>query len=369
MVKTLRTIIALAFFWTLLGGAYGARIKDITTVKGARSNQLYGYGIVVGLAGQGDSKIEYTQVGILNALETLGIRVDKADKSRNIAAVIITAEIGPFAKEGSKIDVLVSSAGDADSLQGGVLMQAPLFGADGKVYAVAQGPLTTGGIAAGGQGGAGIQINHPTVASMSDGAIVEREIPMQVVRNGHIDLLLRNHDSNTAVKLADAINVAYPGTALATDFGTVNLRMPELFTGQAVNFIATIGNLEVDPEVPARIILNERTGTVVATEAVRISPVTVSHSNITVFVNPESMAIVPSPFTAGVPTVIQEDNIDLIEETGRFQPLEFPLKGGTATVQDLTSALNKLGVTTREMSSILQSIKRAGALQAELILN
>ncbi|MFP6854681.1 MAG: flagellar basal body P-ring protein FlgI, partial [Opitutales bacterium] len=177
----------------------------MTTIKGARSNQLYGYGIVVGLAGQGDSKIEYTQVGILNALETLGIRVDKADKSRNIAAVIVTAEIGPFAKAGSKIDVLVSSAGDADSLQGGVLMQSPLIGADGKVYAVAQGPLTNGGLAAGGGGGAAIQINHPTVAAMMDGAIVEREIPMEVVRNGQIELLLRNPDYNTAVKVADAV--------------------------------------------------------------------------------------------------------------------------------------------------------------------
>lgn len=369
MPNILLRIIAISFLSAFASGAFGARIKDITSVKGARSNQIYGYGIVVGLAGQGDSKIEYTQVGILNALETLGIRVDKADKSRNIAAVIITAEIGPFVKEGSKIDVLVSSAGDAESLQGGVLMQSPLQGADGKVYAVAQGPLATGGIAAGGGGGAGIQINHPTVASMTDGAIVEREIPMEIVHNGQIDLLLRNHDFNTAVKVADAINVAYPGTALAVDFGTVNLRMPQLFAGQAVNFIATIGNLEVNPEVPARIIVNERTGTIVATEAVRISPVTVSHSNITVFVNPTSMAIIPSPFTAGVPTVVQQNNVDLIEEGGRFQPLQFPDAPGQATVQDLTGALNKLGVTTREMSSILQSIKRAGALQAELIVN
>jgi flagellar P-ring protein precursor FlgI len=369
MSKILRKFISFTILLTFASSAFGARIKDMTTIKGARSNQLYGYGIVVGLAGQGDSKIEYTQVGILNALETLGIRVDKADKSRNIAAVIVTAEIGPFAKAGSKIDVLVSSAGDADSLQGGVLMQSPLVGADGKVYAVAQGPLTNGGLAAGGGGGAAIQINHPTVAAMMDGAIVEREIPMEVVRNGQIELLLRNPDYNTAVKVADAVNVAYPGTGLAIDFGTVNLRVPQLFTGQAVNFIATIGNLEVNPEVPARIIVNERTGTIVATEAVRISPVTVSHSNITVFVNPKDMAIMPSPFTAGVPAVVQQADVDLIEEGGRFQPLQFPNAGGQATVQDLTGALNKLGVTTREMSSILQSIKRAGALQAELIVN
>ena len=369
MPTSLRNIITACCLSVLFAsGAFGARIKDVTSVKGARSNQVFGYGIVVGLAGQGDSKIEYTQVGILNALETLGVRVDKADKSRNIAAVIVTAELGPFAKTGSKIDVLVSSAGDAESLQGGVLMQTALQGADGIVYAVAQGPLTTGGITAGGAG-ANIQVNHTATASMPDGAIVEREIPMNIVRDGQIDLLLRNQDFNTAVKVADAINVAYPGTALASDFGTINMRMPELFNGQPVNFLATIGNLDVEPEVAARVIVNERTGTIVATEAVRISPVTVSHSNITVFVNPNDMAIIPSAFTPAAPVVVQRDNVDLIEEGGRFQSFQFPDNKGQATVQDLTSSLNQLGVTTREMSSILQSIKRAGALQAELIVN
>ena len=154
---------------------FGARIKDLTDVRGSRSNQLYGYGIVTGLAGQGDSRIEYTELGILNALESLGIRADKADKSRIIAAVMVTADIGPFAKEGAKMDVTVSSIGNADSLQGGVLLQTPLYGADGKVYSVAQGPVSVGGLSAGNAGGANAQVNHPTVGMVSNGATVERD--------------------------------------------------------------------------------------------------------------------------------------------------------------------------------------------------
>ena len=185
---------------------HGARIEDLTDVKGSRSNQLFGYGIVTGLAGQGDSRIEYTELGILNALERLGIRADKADKSRNIAAVMVTADIGPFAKNGSKIDVTVSSIGNADSLQGGILLQTALEGADGNVYAVAQGPVSVGGLSAGNAGGANVQVNHPTVGIVSNGAFVEKEIDSQIINNGSIDLILRSPDSMTAVKVADAIN-------------------------------------------------------------------------------------------------------------------------------------------------------------------
>ena len=194
--------------------AFGARIKDLTDVRGSRSNQLYGYGIVTGLAGQGDSRIEYTELGVLNALETLGIRADKADKSRNIAAVMVTADIGPFAKEGSRMDVTVSSIGNADSLQGGILLQTPLKGADGKVYSVAQGAVSIGGLSAGGGGGANVQVNHPTVGIVSNGGLVEREIESRVLNSGNqIELILRSPDSLTAVKIAEA---AMP-TNLATN--------------------------------------------------------------------------------------------------------------------------------------------------------
>ena len=348
--------------------ALGAIIKDLTDVRGFRSNQLFGYGIVTGLNGQGDSRIEYTELGILNALESLGIRADKADKSRNIAAVMITAEIGPFAKEGTKLDVTVSSIGNADSLQGGILLQTPLMGADGQVYAVSQGPVSIGGLTAG-NGGGNVQVNHPTVGMVTNGALVEKEIPSDALNKDSIDLLLRSPDNLTAVKMADAINNFYPGSSLAVDGGVVNVRVPLEFMGQTTNFIAAIGEVDVRPNVPAKIIINERTGTIVATQNVRISPVAVSSSNVTIFLNPTTGVSQPLPFSRGATEVIQGENAELIEEVGRFESIDELDPAGATTVNELATALNKLGLTTREMTSIFQSIKNAGALQAELVIN
>jgi len=347
---------------------FGASIKDLTDVRGFRSNQLYGYGIVTGLNGQGDSRIEYTELGILNALESLGIRADKADKSRNIAAVMITAEIGPFAKEGTKLDITVSSIGNADSLQGGILLQTPLFGADGQVYAVSQGPVSIGGLTAG-NGGGNVQVNHPTVGMVTNGALVEKEIPSDALHKDSLDLLLRSPDNMTAVKMADAINKFYPGSSLAVDGGVINVRVPLEFIGQTTNFIAAIGEIDVRPNVPAKIIINERTGTIVATQNVRISPVAVSSSNVTIFLNPTTGVSQPLPFSRGATEVIQGENAELIEEVGRFESIDELDPQGATTVNELATALNKLGLTTREMTSIFQSIKNAGALQAELVIN
>jgi len=347
---------------------FSARIKDLTEVSGFRSNQLFGYGIVTGLNGQGDSRIEYTELGILNALETLGIRADKADKSRNIAAVMITAEIGPFGKAGTKIDVTVSSIGNADSLQGGILLQTPLKGADNVVYAVAQGAVSIGGLTAG-DGGGNVQVNHPIVGMITNGALVEREILTDALEKDSIDLLLRSPDNLTAVKMADAINEFYPASSLAEDGGVVNVRIPADFIGQTTNFIAAVGEIQVKPDVPARIIINERTGTIVATQNVRISPVAVSSSNVTIFLNPTTGVSQPLPFSRGVTELIEGENAELIEEVGRFESIDELDPAGTTTVNELATALNKLGLTTREMTSIFQSIKNAGALQAELIIN
>jgi len=373
MIVSKTDMLRLALYCSLVflgaSSVFGARIKDLTDVRGSRSNQLYGYGIVTGLAGQGDSRIEYTELGILNALESLGIRADKADKSRNIAAVMVTADIGPFAKEGAKMDVTVSSIGNADSLQGGILLQTPMYGADGKVYSVAQGPVSVGGLSAGGGGGANVQVNHPTVGMVSNGATVEREIESRVLNGGELELILRSPDSGTAVKIADAVNQYYPGTSLAKDSGLVNIQVPANFQGQTTNFLAAIGGIDVKPDVPARVIINERTGTIVATQNVRISPVAVSSSNITIFLNPTTGVSQPLPFSQGATTVIEGENADLIEEVGRFEALDELDPPGASTVNELASALNKLGLTTREMTSILQSIKNAGALQAELIIN
>jgi len=347
---------------------FGASIKDLTDVRGFRSNQLYGYGIVTGLNGQGDSRIEYTELGILNALESLGIRADKADKSRNIAAVMITAEIGPFAKEGTKLDVTVSSIGNADSLQGGILLQTPLMGADGQVYAVSQGPVSIGGLTAG-NGGGNVQVNHPTVGMVTNGALVEKEILSDALKKDSVDLLLRSPDNMTAVKMAEAINKFYPGSSLAVDGGVVNVRVPLEFIGQTTNFIAAVGEIDVRPNVPAKIIINERTGTIVATQNVRISPVAVSSSNVTIFLNPTTGVSQPLPFSRGATEVIQGENAELIEEVGRFESIDELDPQGATTVNELATALNKLGLTTREMTSIFQSIKNAGALQAELVIN
>ena len=355
-------------FLILTCASHAARIKDLTDVRGFRTNQLFGYGIVTGLNGQGDSRIEYTELGILNALESLGIRADKADKSRNIAAVMITAEVGPFAKEGTKIDVTVSSIGNADSLQGGILLQTPLKGADGQVYAVAQGPVSIGGLTAG-NGGGNIQVNHPTVGMVTNGALVEREISTDVLQKDSIDLLLRSPDNLTAVKMADAINNFYPGSSLAVDGGVVNVRLPVEFMGQATNFIASVGEIDVRPDVPAKVIINERTGTIVATQNVRISPVAVSSSNVTIFLNPTTGVSQPLPFSQGATELIQGENAELIEEVGRFESIDELDPPGSTTVNELATALNKLGLTTREMTSIFQSIKNAGALQAELVIN
>jgi len=362
-----RSFLFILLCWTHLFVS-GARIKDLTDIRGLRSNQLFGYGIVTGLNGQGDSRIEYTELGILNALESLGIRADKADKSRNIAAVMITAEIGPFGKTGTKIDLTVSSIGNADSLQGGILLQTPLKGADGVVYAVAQGPVSIGGLSAG-NGGGNIQVNHPTVGMVTNGALIEREISTDALSKDSIDLLLRSPDNLTAVKMAKAINGFYPGSSLAVDGGVVNVRVPVEFLGQTTNFIAAVGEIEVKPDVPAKIIINERTGTIVATQNVRISPVAVSSSNVTIFLNPTTGVSQPLPFSRGATEVIEGENAELIEEVGRFESLDELDPLGATTVNELATALNKLGLTTREMTSIFQSIKNAGALQAELVIN
>jgi len=282
--------------------------------------------------------------------------------------VMITAEIGPFAKEGTKLDVTVSSIGNADSLQGGILLQTPLMGADGQVYAVSQGPVSIGGLTAG-NGGGNVQVNHPTVGMVTNGALVEKEIPSDALKKDSVDLLLRSPDNMTAVIMADAINKFYPGSSLAVDGGVVNVRVPLEFIGQTTNFIAAIGEIDVRPNVPAKIIINERTGTIVATQNVRISPVAVSSSNVTIFLNPTTGVSQPLPFSRGATEVIQGENAELIEEVGRFESIDELDPQGATTVNELATALNKLGLTTREMTSIFQSIKNAGALQAELVIN
>ncbi len=364
-----RSLIILFAGVCLPAAVAGARIKDLVLVEGGRDNQLVGYGIVAGLAGDGDSSTSnYTVQSIANALQRFGVNVPAATvKSKNVAAVMITADIPPFLKPGQRIDVTVSSLGDAKSLQGGVLLQTPLVGADETVYAVAQGPVAVGGFIGGneGPGGATVQKNHPTVGIISSGAIVEREIPMHIVDDGEMHLLLLNPDFTSAARLAAAVNGLYPDAALAADSAMVRVRVPDMFTGREVEFVSAIGRLEVVPDVPARIIINERTGTIVATANVRVSTVAVSHGALTISVASSLEASQPNPLSRnGETAVLPSTQTDVHEVKGGFQMVEdYP------SIEKITAALNAMGVSTREMMSIFQAMKRAGALQAELIIN
>ena len=347
--------------------AHAARIKDLTVVEGGRDNQLVGYGIVVGLAGKGDSKLSYTVQSIANALQRYGINVPaNAIKSDNVAAVMITADIPAFSKPGTRLDVTVSSIGDAKTIQGGTLLQAPLLGADETVYAVAQGALAVGGFLGGegGPGGATVQKNHPTVGVISGGALVEREIPTTIVNNNSVELLLLNADYASAARMAEAVNSVFPGSALAKNASAVNIAVPEEYRNYEVNFIASLGAIEVIPDTIARVVINEKTGIIIATQNVRISTVAISHGSLTISIASNLNVSQPGPFSNGTTAVTPSTQTTAKEQIGGFKVVdEFP------TIQQVSSALNALGLTTRDMMAIFQSMKRSGALQAELILN
>lgn len=354
----------------LAGGAaaHASRIKDITLVEGGRDNQLVGYGLVAGLAGSGDSNSIAMLHGVVNLLQRYGISENVQNlTSKNTAAVMVTADIGPFLKAGARIDVTVSSLGDAKTLQGGVLLQAPLLGADGRTYAVAQGPVAIGGFTGGqgGQGGSTVTKNHPTVGVISNGAIVEREIPAQFVHDGQLRLLLQNPDYSSAARMADAINGQWPTTAIATDAATVVVRVPAAYRGRTVPFIADLGVIDVIPDTLARIVINERTGTIVATATVRISQVAIAHGSLTITVTSNVGVSQPNGFSGGTTAQVPSTQTSVNEGgKGGFTILNEP-----PTIERLAAALNALGVSTRDMMAIFQTLKRSGALQAELIIN
>ncbi len=347
--------------------AQAARVKDITNVEGGRDNQLIGYGIVVGLAGEGDSNAATTLRSVANTLQRFGITVSQTDiKAKNVAAVMITADIAAFIKPGSRIDITISSMGDAKTLQGGVLLQSPLLGADGRVYAVAQGAIAIGGFlgGSGGAGGATVQKNHPTVGQISNGAIVEREIPTQIVHEDTLRLLLHNPDYTSASRMADAINLRWPALAEAVDAATVKVNVPPAYHGRDVAFLADLGTVDVEPDSLARIIINERTGTIVATATVRISHVAIAHGALTITVTSNIGVSQPGAFSRGETTAVPSTQTAVNETKGGLTIINDP-----PTIERLAAALNALGVSTRDLMAIFQSLKRSGALQAELIIN
>ena len=362
------SVLPLLGFFLLSPSLEASRMKDLTLIEGGRDNQIVGYGLAVGLAGEGDSNAASTLRSVANLLQRYGITINQTDiKAKNVAAVMITADIGAFLKTGSRIDVTVSSMGDAKTLQGGVLLQAPLLGADGRVYAVAQGAIAIGGFfgGSGGSGGATVQKNHPTVGVISNGAIVEREIPAVFVRDDTLRLLLHNPDFTSAARMAEAINVKWPAAASAIDAATISVRLPGDFRGRDVAFIAALSEVEAEPDTLARIVINERTGTIVATSTVRLSPVAIALGSLTITVTSNQGVSQPNAFNnSGQTTAVQSTQTSVNESKGGFAVINSP-----PTIERLAAALNALGVSTREMMAIFQSLKRSGALQAELIIN
>lgn len=361
-----RVIITLSTLLILLSQvlpAYAVRIKDIATVGGIRDNQLIGYGLIVGLNGTGDKKgTDFTIRSVTSMLTKMGITIDPSLVSvKNVAAVIVTAKLPPFAKKGSQIDVIVSSIGDATSLQGGTLLLTPLKGANQGVYAVAQGPVSLGGYI-GGSGGDSVQKNHATVGRISGGAIVEREVDMDINDRKEVTISLRQQDFSTAVRLAGIINRSLQQeTAHPENPGTVVMAIPSEYQEKVVELIASIENLDIQVDMPAKVVLNERTGTVVMGENVRLSTVAISHGNLTIQIKSQVKVSQPGAFSKGETVIVPQSDVSVDEQQARLMVLQ-----SGVTVEEVVRALNSVGVTPRDLIAILQAIKAAGALQAEL---
>jgi flagellar P-ring protein precursor FlgI len=341
-----------------------SRIKDIVEFEGVRENLLVGYGIVVGLNGTGDSlrNAPMTKQSLEAMFERLGVNTRDANlNSKNAAAVMVTARLPAFAASGAPIDVSVSAAGDAKSLLGGTLLVTSLVGADGQVYAVAQGTVQTGSVSASGASGSAVLKGVPTAGRIAGGAIVERETGFQLASMAQMRLTLRNPDFTTAQRIAGVINARYPGTAVVENPTIVTLRPPQ---GQGmVGFVSNVENLAVEADSPARLVIDEVAGVVVMDENVRISTVAIAQGNLTISVQENPRISQPAPFAQGQTTQVPASStVSVDEETGRQLIM---LKNG-ASLSSLVAGLNALGVTPRDMISILQAIKAAGALQADI---
>ncbi|HKI33792.1 MAG TPA: flagellar basal body P-ring protein FlgI [Gemmataceae bacterium] len=355
--------------------AAGTRIKDITEFEGARSNQLTGVGLVVGLENTGGRSLLTQQMAVdmlsrfrVNTLINSNSNLAPVYRAFSVSVVAVTAELGPFARRGSKMDVLVSVMDDALSLQGGTLIFTPLRGADDVVYAVAQGPLSIGGFQFTVPQGsstplASAQKNHPTVGRIPSGAIIEREARGDVVCNGTVRLLLRDPDYTTACAIGRAINARFPHSAIPLDAGTVQVFVPRDRLLDVVCWAGEVGQLEVTPDIVAKVVINERTGTIVAGKDVQIDTIAVAHGNLAILTSDEPFASQPPPFSGGTTAILPRPRIGVTEQGGALRVLDH-----TTTVADLARALNLLGVTPRDMISIFQAIAKAGALHAELVI-
>jgi flagellar P-ring protein FlgI len=359
-------VLMFALLMTASSAHASSRVKDIAGFEGIRENVLVGYGLVVGLQGTGDDlkKIGATKNSLLGMLERLGVNTrDDVLQTDNVAAVMVTATLPPFGRQGSKIDVTVSSLGNAKSLQGGTLVVTSLNGADGEVYAVAQGDVQIGGFTAQGQG-ATVTRGTPTTGRIANGGIVEREVDFSLAAMNSIKVALHNPDLTTARRLAEAVN-AYLGTmaSSATDPGTVLVTLPQGYKGSIVDLMTDVEQLRIEPDSPARVVIDERTGVIVIGDQVRISTVAIAQGNLTIKITETPQVSQPAPFSeTGTTTVVPRTDIQV--DDGADRKLAVVSQG--VSLQELVSGLNALGIGPRDLISILQAIKAAGALQADI---
>ena len=349
-------------------GAADVRLKDLVRIKGVERRELVGYGVVVGLNATGDKDITLTKRTVANLMKNFDIFIAEDDiSSKNVAAVMVTASVEPFHHEGDRITVQVASMGDASSLYGGILLMTPLLDREGKIYAVAQGAMTIGGysVGSGGPGGQVESKNFPTVGRIPSGATVQFDDDVEYMKLGQLELALHHSDFTTAQRIADAINASYPTGAVARDAGTVEVKIPGdmLEVGQVSQFISSIEGMEVTPDSCARIVVNERTGTVVMGGDVRISTAIIAHGNLTVRVGSTQNVSQPAPFSRGGSTTVTEDvSVDVVEEEANIV-----IVPKTTSVQELAEVLNQLGASPRDLVAILEALHSLGALQMDII--
>lgn len=358
----------LGFLLLAAGTVQADRIKDLTTLAGVRSNQLLGYGLVVGLDGTGDqtSQVPYTEQSLKSMLNQYGIVIPPGTRisPKNVAAVTVHAELPPFSKPGQKIDVTVSSLGNAKSLRGGSLLMTPLKGADGKIYAIAQGNLIVSGFGVEGRDGSRVVVNVPSAGRIPSGATVERMVPTPFADGEHIYLNLNSPDFTTAKRIAEQINQALgPDVAESLDAVSIKVSAP-VSSSQRVSFVSYLENLEVDPgEAPAKVIVNSRTGTVVIGSQVRVSPAAVSHGSLMVAISEDVAVSQPEPLSQGVTVAAPESDISVTQEGSRM----FKFAPGV-DLDEIVSAVNAVGAAPGDLVAILEALKEAGALRAELIV-
>jgi len=348
------------------GGA--ERIKDLATIAGVRDNQLIGYGLVVGLDGTGDQTTQapFSTQSLKNMLSQLGVTIPEGvnPQTKNMAAVMITADLPPFAKPGQRMDITVSSLGNAKSLRGGTLLMTPLKGADGQVYAIAQGNLTVGGFGAGGADGSRITVNVPSVGRVPNGATVEREVPTSFSQGDHLTLNLRRPDFTTAYRMVDVINSRFgDDVAQSIDGSSVQVRAPR-DPNQRVAFVSMLENLTLEAaEPPARVVINARTGTVVMGAGVTVRPAAISHGNLTVTISENPAVSQPGALAGGQTAVVPQTDVAIEQDKNRM----FLFEPGTA-LGDIVEAVNEVGAAPGDLVAILEALREAGALRAELVV-